>query len=349
MTDVDRITIRPLAARDSFAELTELLHRAYAPLATRGMNFTAATQEVALTRKRAAEGQCYVADAAGRMVGTVTVAGPYDEATAPWSIEAPWYRDPDTAHFHQFAVDPSMQGRGLGRRLVAQCEAWARERRFRWIALDTAEPAAELRSLYRRLGYAEVGTVQWQGKTYRSVAMRKTLNRAPLREQLEMLGRYDGWATRRLLHSVDRLADEPYRRDVGLFFKSVHGTLNHLLLAGQEVWAKRLRGEPVTVQALNQEIEADRARLRQRLIDGALVWQPLLDGISDERLLGSLEYRRTDGAPVELPLAAALAHVFNHATHHRGQISAALTQLGLPAPELDLARQLQLESQGVLE
>jgi uncharacterized damage-inducible protein DinB len=47
---------------------------------------------------------------------------------------------------------------------------------------------------------------------------------------------------------------------------------------------------------------------------------------------------------MSLPFAATLAHVFNHGTHHRGQISAALTAMGQPAPELDLVFLLQEES-----
>ena len=135
------IDIRPLAARDSFEALTTLLQRAYAPLAAQGMNFTAATQSAALTRRRAAEGQCFVAVSAGEIVGTVTVCGPYDMDSAPWTADVPWFRERDTAHFHQFAVDPRLQRQGVGRRLVAACEHWARKGGYRRMALDTAEPA----------------------------------------------------------------------------------------------------------------------------------------------------------------------------------------------------------------
>ena len=338
-----RVAVRPLAARDSIDALTALLHRAYAPLAAQGMNFTAATQAAEATRKRAAEGQCVVAEHAGQVLGTVTVCGPYDEITAPWAASVPWFRDRDTAHFHQFAVDPGLQRQGLGRRLVAACEAWAREQSYRRLALDTAQPAAGLRALYARLGYVEVGHVQWEGKSYRSVIMLKSLDHSPLRAHLQTLARYNLWATRRLFEHLDALPEDHYRRDAGLFFKSLHGTLNHLLVGEHQLWFRRFAEGASPVLALNAEAEPDRARLRERLLEGALAWLPMIDVWSEARLLGTLDYRRMNGAPASLPFAAALAHVFNHGTHHRGQITAALTALGYPCPALDMVLMLQEE------
>ena len=338
------IEIRPLAARDSFEALTALVHQAYAPLAAQGLNFTAATQDSATTRRRAAEGQCYVATRAGELVGTVTVCGPYDVESAPWTTDVPWFRDRDTAHFHQFAVAPGLQGHGLGRRLIQTCEDWARAGGYRRMALDTAEPATQLRALYRRMGYADVGQVQWQGKTYRSVIMQKSLDSSPLRDHLQTMARYNLWATKRLVAQVDLLPDADYRRDLGLFFKSVHGTLNHLLVAEQLLWFARFSQGESPAMALDAEAEPDRSRLRSRLTGGALAWIPLIEVWPEERLLGKLAYRSTAGQDLSLPFAATLAHVFNHSTHHRGQITAALTALGRPCPVLDLVAMLQEES-----
>lgn len=64
----------------------------------------------------------------------------------------------------------------------------------------------------------------------------------------------------------------------------------------------------------------------------------------EQRFAGTLAYTTTRGAEVSLPFALTLAHVFNHSTHHRGQITAALTALGQPCPELDLVYFLQSES-----
>ena len=338
------LNIRPLAARDSLAALTALLHRAYAPLLARGMNLSAATQDELTTRRRAAEGRCFVAEVNGQLVGTVTVTGPYDEASARWSADVPWFRQRDTAQFHQFAVDPEWQRQHVGSRLVAACEAWARESGFRFMALDVAEPAAELRTLYRRLGYEEVGQVQWPGKAFKSVVMRKPMHNSELRQHLQLLARYNVWATRRLLKAVDLLPEVDYRRDMGLFFKSVHGTLNHLLVGEHELWFKRFAAGESPQLELDSEIETDRQRLKQRLDEGAMGWLPLLDVWPQERLQGQLSYTRTTGQAMKLPFAPTLMHVFNHGTHHRGQVTAALAMLGQSTPELDLVAMIQEET-----
>jgi uncharacterized damage-inducible protein DinB len=157
-----------------------------------------------------------------------------------------------------------------------------------------------------------------------------------------LLARYHGWAARRLYEHVDALSEADYRRDAGLFFRSVHGTLNHLLVADGAWYARFARGESPQV-VLDAELEADRARLRDALLDSASNWQSFVRDVADERWASELRFRR-DGGLMVLPFAATLAHVFNHGTHHRGQITAALTAMGHACPELDLARMLQTET-----
>lgn len=155
------------------------------------------------------------------------------------------------------------------------------------------------------------------------------------------LARYHAWATQRLLDAIGPVGEADYRRDLGLFFKSIHGTLNHLLVGERMLWFKRFaHGESPKV-ALDEEVEPDRERLAQALKTGAETWEPLIGRWPVERFDGQLGYTTMRGQAVQLPFAVTLAHVFNHGTHHRGQISAALTILGQPAPELDLVYFLQ--------
>lgn len=157
-----------------------------------------------------------------------------------------------------------------------------------------------------------------------------------LRDHLATLARYDAWATDRLLQALDAVNDNDYRRPMGLFFGSIHGTLNHLLVAGEGLWFPRFALGVSPVMALNAELEPDRARLAQRLRAAAAAWRDWVPQCTDAALAGRLAYRRSDGSAMDLPYAATLAHVFNHGTHHRGQVTAALTALGRPAPEIDL-------------
>jgi uncharacterized damage-inducible protein DinB len=163
-----------------------------------------------------------------------------------------------------------------------------------------------------------------------------------MQSHFTVLARYHAWATRRLYEHVDALLEADYRRDAGLFFRSVHGTLNHLLVADGAWYARFARNESPKVM-LDAELESDRLRLRHALTDSASNWLTFVRECPDARWASDLHYRRGNGEPMTLPFAATLAHVFNHGTHHRGQITAAMTAMGHACPELDLARMLAEE------
>jgi len=165
-----------------------------------------------------------------------------------------------------------------------------------------------------------------------------------MKQHFLMLARYNVWATRKLYEHVDALSDADYRRDAGLFFGSVHGTLNHLLVGEHQLWFRRFAEGVSPRLRLDEEIEPDRACLRERLLDGAARWQPLIESWDEARFGGEITYTSTQGVARRLPFAATLAHVFNHGTHHRGQITAAITAMGHACPEIDLAWMLQAES-----
>ena len=156
------------------------------------------------------------------------------------------------------------------------------------------------------------------------------------------LARYNLWATRTLYEHVDALPEAEYRRDCGLFFRSVHGTLNHLLVGEHRLWFVRFAQGVSPKLRLDEEVETDRARLRQALLDGAQRWGPWIESLDAAQLEGVLHYSSMNGTAQVLPFAATLGHVFNHGTHHRGQITAAL--MGHAGPVLDLVTMLQAES-----
>jgi uncharacterized damage-inducible protein DinB len=152
-----------------------------------------------------------------------------------------------------------------------------------------------------------------------------------------MFGRYNEWANGRLFAAADGLSAEQYRADRGAFFKSVHGTLNHLLVTDR-IWMQRLTGEGDAPQRLDailcetfEELRSARQAEDQRIVD-------FVDGLDDTRIVSTIKYRRVSSPQeFEQQLAGALAHWFNHQTHHRGQVHALLTALRGEAPALDLA------------
>jgi GNAT superfamily N-acetyltransferase len=163
------VSLRPWAASDSVARLTEFLHRAYAELASRGLRFNATHQDEAHTAKRIAGGQCWIAEIDGELVGTVIFRPPERAAGCPF------FDRPEVATFEQLAVAPELRGRGIAAALLALCERLAREAGALELALDTAEPASDLCAYYARHGYRFVEFVRWDDTNYRSVVLSKRL------------------------------------------------------------------------------------------------------------------------------------------------------------------------------
>ena len=151
-----------------------------------------------------------------------------------------------------------------------------------------------------------------------------------------MFGHYNAWANARLYDAAAMLSPEQYRVDRGAFFKSVHGTLNHLL-ATDRIWLQRFTGEGDAPDRLDAILCETFAELRVARVAEDRRIADYVDGLTDARIAGIIRYRRVSSPEVfEQQLAPALAHWFNHQTHHRGQAHALLTGLAGAAPELDL-------------
>jgi uncharacterized damage-inducible protein DinB len=159
-----------------------------------------------------------------------------------------------------------------------------------------------------------------------------------MRAHYEMFARYNEWANRRLYDAASKLSDADYRAEKGAFFGSVHRTLNHILV-GDRVWMQRFTGEGPTYTKLDAIPCADLASLRseREAEDRRIIG--FVDGLHETRLAATFSYRSISN-PTEItqPLAPALAHFFNHQTHHRGQVHGLMTTLGgrEAAPSLDL-------------
>ncbi|WP_296284677.1 DinB family protein [uncultured Acinetobacter sp.] len=160
------------------------------------------------------------------------------------------------------------------------------------------------------------------------------------KNNLLILTEYNIWATNRLIQSLESIHNDDFYKDVGLYFKSIAGTLNHLLLGEHYLWYSRFN-EGVSPQiALDTIIHTEKAALLNELQQKSLNWIAFINQIDETTLKGNLTYKRVSGQELTLPFAATLMHVFNHGTHHRGQITAAVTALGYCCPELDLVYML---------
>jgi uncharacterized damage-inducible protein DinB len=155
-------------------------------------------------------------------------------------------------------------------------------------------------------------------------------------EHLRRMARYNRWANRRLYAACENLASEEYHRPRRAFFGSIHGTLNHLLV-GDRIWLARIEGKPYPHLRLDDQPYASLADLEvaRRGEDERMIG--LVDGYDESDLPQPMRYRLiTRPETVETPLHLCWLNLFNHQTHHRGQVHDQLSQTEVAPPPLDL-------------
>ena len=157
-----------------------------------------------------------------------------------------------------------------------------------------------------------------------------------MKQHFATMATYNRWANARLYDMAASLPDELYRKPVGVYFKSLHGTLNHILTADR-IWMHRLEGTGDHPDKLNATIHDDLASLREARVAEDQRIVRFVDGLDEADFEKRWEYKTLNGRPQRQYLREILAHLFNHQTHHRGQAHAALTAVGVSEPEpLDL-------------
>ncbi|HUO54759.1 MAG TPA: DinB family protein [Rhodoblastus sp.] len=153
----------------------------------------------------------------------------------------------------------------------------------------------------------------------------------------KIFARYNRWQNESLFTAAAPLTDAQRREDRGAFFKSVHATLNHLLWA-DAMWMSRLAdvARPATpFPGLDDVADWDVLTRRRVELDERIIgWA---DGLRAGDLDGDLVWvSGLMGGAVRRPRWIAVAHMFNHQTHHRGQVHALLTGLGARPQDTDL-------------
>jgi uncharacterized damage-inducible protein DinB len=151
----------------------------------------------------------------------------------------------------------------------------------------------------------------------------------------QTFARYNQWANARLYDACAKLDTAEYFKPRQAFFGSIHATLNHLLV-GDRIWLSRIEGTQHGIEALDQILYGDFGSLRSaRAAEDARVISVV--GCFDDRAMPTTRsYRSMAGDRLETRLDWILAHVFNHQTHHRGQVHDMLSQTPVAPPSLDL-------------
>lgn len=155
-----------------------------------------------------------------------------------------------------------------------------------------------------------------------------------------LMAQYNAWINERIYAAVAGLDDADYRLDRGAYFGSIHRTLNHLLVVDR-LFAARLEERTPEIESLDQilyddfaALRAARAREDRRLI-------ALIESWNDAAFRTSIRFKRILGSGVhEMRREHMLLTLFNHQTHHRGQVHCMLTQAGVEPPPIDVIEYL---------
>ncbi len=165
--------------------------------------------------------------------------------------------------------------------------------------------------------------------------------------QHAVLSRWNGWANRRLYAACAELSEEEYLRPRPCAFGSIHGTLNHILVADR-IWLGRFVGIDAGIPALDTILHADFAGLRAaRAAEDDRLIQVIADLLDNRDIDADFDYRSMDGSPQRMPLGLMMTHLFTHQAHHRGQVHALLSQTAVKPPSLDLTYYLRERQKGI--
>jgi uncharacterized damage-inducible protein DinB len=150
------------------------------------------------------------------------------------------------------------------------------------------------------------------------------------RDYLLLLIDFHYWARDRVLAAADPLTPEQYERPMGNSFSSVRDTLNHIYQA-EWIWYSRWNGVSPTTFPAGQLPDVATLRERWSELEGNV--RAFLDSAGEAGLSHVFEYRLMSGKEGASPLWQMVAHVVNHATYHRGQVTTLLRQLGAVPPK----------------
>ena len=157
-------------------------------------------------------------------------------------------------------------------------------------------------------------------------------------EHLRLMARYNAWQNGSLVTAADGLSDADRWRDRGAFFGSIAATFNHVLW-DDALWLKRFAGDvrPELTVPVSLDVPRDWAAFKALRVERDAEVSAWAEGVTEADLDGVITWYPGGGeARVEKPATVCFAHLFNHQTHHRGQIHGMLTAAGAVPEPTDL-------------
>lgn len=159
-------------------------------------------------------------------------------------------------------------------------------------------------------------------------------------EQCQIFAAYNAWINDKIYAAAAQLTDAQRKEDRGAFFRSIHSTLNHLLW-GDRLWLPRFpgiaQGRHYDAGPIGVDLYDDFADLRaaRQAMDADIgEWART---IAEAELRGELSwFSGVAGREMTRPVALCVAQMFNHQTHHRGQVTTLLKQFGIDPGPTDL-------------
>jgi len=134
-----------------------------------GLRFMATHQDDEVTKKRLIKGESFVAEHNNKIIGCITLYKSKGKSLCSW------YNNEGVSYFGQFAVEPELQQKGIGSKIMDFIEDYAHGKNAAEISLDTSEHAKHLIDYYTKRGYRFIQHHKWEEVNYRSVVMSKKL------------------------------------------------------------------------------------------------------------------------------------------------------------------------------
>ncbi|MGD1956222.1 MAG: DinB family protein [Sphingomonadales bacterium] len=147
---------------------------------------------------------------------------------------------------------------------------------------------------------------------------------------------YNVWMSDKVYAAASRLTDPARKTDRGAFFGSIHSTLNHILF-GDRAWMKRFTGTAYPLAPMGEDLFDDFGALNTARQEMERDITAFTSGLTEAWLAEDMAWTSgLDGQERIRPRWLLVSHMFNHQTHHRGQVTTLLNQAGQDVGSTDL-------------